>query len=94
MAMHSLAQQSSSRYELIVVDAIVNESGEPVRKEAAEALARELGVNLAAVVRDKPKTVAKHSKYGLCNAYRARPRNLRSAKRRSILRSPVDVRRS
>ena len=71
VAMHSLAQQSSARYELMVVDAILNERGEPARKEAAEALARELDVNLAAVVRDKPKTRAKDSKYGLCNAYRA-----------------------
>jgi hypothetical protein len=56
---------------LIVVDAVVDETGAPARRHTAEALARELGVNLAAVVRDKPKTRAKESKYGLCNAYRA-----------------------
>ncbi len=62
------------RYELIVVDAVVDETDAPVRRHTAEALARELGVNLAAVVRDKPKTRAKESKYGLCNAYRASQR--------------------
>ncbi len=71
VVMHSLAQQSSLRYELIVVDAILNGRGEPARKEAAMSLAREIGVNLAAVVRDKPKTKALGSTYGLCSAYRA-----------------------
>jgi hypothetical protein len=94
VVLHSLAQQSSSRYELIVVDAIVNESGEPARREAAEALAHELGVNLAAVVRDKPKTKALDSKYGLCSAYRARsaaPRKLREGTSRARITAVLDV---
>ena len=63
IVLHSLAIQSSGRYELIVVD-----DARAERRDAARALARRLGVPLRHVVRSKRKTSAVTSRYGEANA--------------------------
>ena len=63
IALHSLAAQSSKRYELIVVD-----DAKADRREAAIALAGKLGVRLKQVVRSKKKTSAASTRYGEANA--------------------------
>jgi len=63
VALHSLALQDSDDYELVVVD-----DARADRRDAAIAMAERLGVRLQQVVRSKPKTSARGTRKGECNA--------------------------
>lgn len=60
LLLHSLAQQTDSRYELIVVDELAYH-----RRDAVKLLAESLRVHLVQHVPGKPKT--RPHKYGICN---------------------------